>query len=681
MKNIAITLCFLIFSIGVNAQTYLPGDINFTTQIQVDAFPINYSVNTHILGNISNDDGGSGNITNLSDQSQLKVIGDAFCQNTFHTVGNTVTPTVTSPTCIPVSIVTHPQSQSVTVGSTATFSVTAGGDAPFLYFWYKNGTQIPGASSSSYTTPVLAISDNGNTYYCIVTNCSSTFQAISNTATLTVTSPCTAVSITTHPQSQSATVGSTATFSVTVSGTAPFLYFWYKNGTQIPGASSSSYTTPVLAISDNGNTYYCIVTNCSSTFQAISNTATLTVTSPCTAVSITTHPQSQSATVGSTATFSVTVSGTAPFLYFWYKNGTQIPGASSSSYTTPVLAISDNGNTYYCIVTNCSSTFQAISNTATLTVTNPCTAVSITTHPQSQSATVGSTATFSVTVSGTAPFLYFWYKNGTQIPGASSSSYTTPVLAISDNGNTYYCIVTNCSSTFQAISNTATLTVTSPCTAVSITTHPQSQSATVGSTATFSVTVSGTAPFLYFWYKNGTQIPGASSSSYTTPVLAISDNGNTYYCIVTNCSSTFQAISNTATLTVTSPCTAVSITTHPQSQSATVGSTATFSVTVSGTAPFLYFWYKNGTFIPGATSSSYTTPVLAISDNGNTYYCIVTNCSSTFQSISNTATLTVTIPCTAVSITTHPQSQSATVGSTATFSVTVNGTAPFLYFW
>ena len=90
----------------------------------------------------------------------------------------------------------------------------------------------------------------------------------------------------------------------------------------------------------------------------------------CTAVSMSTQPQSQTITVGSTATLSVGVNGTSPFLYFWYKNGVQVSGANSSSYTTPTLTISDNGNYYYCIITNCSSTYGVTSNNATLTV-NP----------------------------------------------------------------------------------------------------------------------------------------------------------------------------------------------------------------------------------------------------------------------------------------------------------------------
>ncbi len=94
---------------------------------------------------------------------------------------------------------------------------------------------------------------------------------------------------------------------------------------------------------------------------------------------------------------------------------------------------------------------------------NLCTPVSISTQPINQTASVGGTATFSVVPAGTAPFIYFWYKNNVQIQGASSPSYTTPVLSASDNGNSYYCIITNCNRTNQSISNNAILTVNTSC--------------------------------------------------------------------------------------------------------------------------------------------------------------------------------------------------------------------------
>lgn len=57
---------------------------------------------------------------------------------------------------------------------------------------------------------------------------------------------------------------------------------------------------------------------------------------------------------------------------------------------------------------------------------------------------------------------------------------------------------------------------------------------------------------------------------------------------------------------------------------ACVGQTATFSTTSLGTG-FTYQWYKNNVIINMATNNSYTTPILAFSDNGSVYKVVVTD--------------------------------------------------------
>src|SRR5206468_8104356 len=51
----------------------------------------------------------------------------------------------------PPLITTQPLSQSVAVGSNATFNVTASGTGPLSYQWLFNGGAIDGATASSYT--------------------------------------------------------------------------------------------------------------------------------------------------------------------------------------------------------------------------------------------------------------------------------------------------------------------------------------------------------------------------------------------------------------------------------------------------------------------------------------------------------------------------------------------------
>jgi len=86
-----------------------------------------------------------------------------------------------------VSITTQPNNVTVAAGGTATFSVAAsGGTAPYSYAWYRNGTQISGATSATYSLTAQT-ADNGAVFKAIVSDSSSPVKtATSNNATLTV---------------------------------------------------------------------------------------------------------------------------------------------------------------------------------------------------------------------------------------------------------------------------------------------------------------------------------------------------------------------------------------------------------------------------------------------------------------------------------------------------------------
>ncbi len=96
------------------------------------------------------------------------------------------------------SITTQPRNTSVTVGSTAGFTVAATGSGTLTYQWQREPaagggfTNISGAVSASYTTPATSISggsaNNGDKYRCVVTGDTSP-PATSNQATLTVLQP------------------------------------------------------------------------------------------------------------------------------------------------------------------------------------------------------------------------------------------------------------------------------------------------------------------------------------------------------------------------------------------------------------------------------------------------------------------------------------------------------------
>ena len=81
-------------------------------------------------------------------------------------------------------IVTHPVNQTVLLGRTTTFTVSATGSLPLAYQWQKNGVDVPGETSPSLMTLPALQFDNNTTYRCRVSNSLGT--VVSNAATLTV---------------------------------------------------------------------------------------------------------------------------------------------------------------------------------------------------------------------------------------------------------------------------------------------------------------------------------------------------------------------------------------------------------------------------------------------------------------------------------------------------------------
>jgi hypothetical protein len=87
-------------------------------------------------------------------------------------------------TVIAAAISDQPADQSVPMGLTATFAVTATGSS-LQYQWTRNGAAIAGATGSSYTTPPTAFADTGTSFTVTVSN--SVGMITSNAASLIVT--------------------------------------------------------------------------------------------------------------------------------------------------------------------------------------------------------------------------------------------------------------------------------------------------------------------------------------------------------------------------------------------------------------------------------------------------------------------------------------------------------------
>ena len=172
--------------------------------------------------------------------------------------------------------------------------------------------------------------------------------------------------ISSQPSSVNAYETQTVSFEVAASTSHDQLsYQWFKNGDAIAGATDKTMVLDALSIDDDQALFTVRVSNGTS---VTSVPASLSIKPA--APNILTSPTEQSIDAGQTATFTVTADGLPPLTYQWYKNGTAIPGAVSTQYTTPVQAVEDSGAIYSVQVTNPLS--DAItSDDASITVTDP----------------------------------------------------------------------------------------------------------------------------------------------------------------------------------------------------------------------------------------------------------------------------------------------------------------------
>ncbi|MHB8524377.1 MAG: immunoglobulin domain-containing protein, partial [Limisphaerales bacterium] len=246
-----------------------------------------------------------------------------------------------------------PASQTLVQGTNVTLTVTASGTSPLIYQWYVNNSVVAGATSATLTLNNVQASQAGS-YTVAVTNVAG--SATSGAAVLTVN---VAPTIAVGPASQTVVQGTNVTLTVTASGTSPLIYQWYVNSSPVAGATNATLTLNNVQASQAGS-YTVAVTNVAG--SATSGAAVLTVNVP---PSITTQPHSQTASLGASASFSVTAVGTESLHYQWRLNGMDLLGATNAALVLNRVQAVNSGD-YTVIVSN--SVGAVTSTRATLVV-------------------------------------------------------------------------------------------------------------------------------------------------------------------------------------------------------------------------------------------------------------------------------------------------------------------------
>ena len=243
----------------------------------------------------------------------------------------------------------------------------------------------------------------------------------------------------------------------------------------------------------------------------------------------------------------------------------------------------------------------------------------ITAQPQSRAVVLGSNVTFSVSVSGTAPFQYVWRFNGTNLPGATNATLFLTALQLNQIGK-YNVYVFN--SAGAAVSSDASLVVLIP---VAFTLQPVNQNVLPGTNVTLAALATGTGPVRYQWRFEGTDIPAATNASYSFTNASYPGQHGSYSVLIRDDVSTLVS-TNAFVFVLLKP----GLVTQPGAQTVLQGGTARFSVIATGAPPLYFRWLRNGSLY---VSNRFPELVITNCQTNGTFRLIVGNLAGTANSV------------------------------------------------
>ena len=575
-----------------------------------------------------------------------------------------------------------PPDQSVFVGQSATFIVGLGG---LSYQWQFNGTNIPGATTNSYTITNAQLADAG-TYSVVVTNQAG--RAPLGPAILQVL-PFGAPSIRINNQLAVGTVPAVVSAQVTISGGFTNGFIFYTLDGTTPTTSSAFYTAPFT------------LTN-SAIVQAMSLSADFsqTVFAPVVTVQIIPIFNLQTSVVGS-GTISV--------------NPANVPYASNT-----VVVLTANPAVGWAL-DHWAGDATGSQNPLSLTMNGPRSVQAVfvqTAYPLTATTPGGGTVT----------------ANGQVIPPATfySIGSVVTVTAVASNGwsflgwqgdaggtNNPLGVTMNQTNNIQAVFGTLVGTNTAGGGGIVLSQpNPVPYGATLTASAvpdagkyflTWSGAASGTSTPATITMTSAnstvsalfTTLPGGKYSLAVVVMgngsVAISPQQNYYNpgdSVTLNASTTNAGTSfygwtgdasgtNNPLVVVISSNTIVqanfgglpTVNVSPQNLVVLAGSNAVLNANAAGLPPLSYQWLKGSAPLAGATNASYTI-INAQATNAGSYSVIVSNPYG--SATSGVATVTVVFP---PSITQQPQSWTVAAGTVLNLSVSASGTAPLSYQW
>lgn len=506
---------------------------------------------------------------------------------------------------LPPTIVTQPQSQSVVHGSAVTFTVAAGGTAPFSFRWYRNGSPLPDAWEASYTIAAARVADSGE-YTVVIDNGAG--SATTNAAILTV------VGTTLSGVSPASVVANGPAFELTVTGTNVLngsVINWNgaPRSTVVSGdtATASILASDIAGLNDISTALITLAT----AVGELTNGLAVSIVPP----SVTVIDNEAAAVNETTAVSTAPTAAGQTGVTAVFENHTE--GTS-----TATIAVAN-----YSADPTPSPSFEIAGQYVDVQVTGADASDRATTYFYYPSTVAGAEE----------DALTLMYYTGSAWMPVLSSGGVAPTKDTTDNladassstvSGGRFVVILDATSTPAITDLTGTVfAIRLPSKQISkhkpaIRTQPADQTIRSGGAVTFSVVVETDGAATYQWYfdkKKGQAIAGANGATLALTNVTAADAGD-YFVIVTN--SKGSTTSHKARLSVL-PQPPV-IVQPPVSQTASVGENIAFTVNAWSETAASYQWFFKGKKIGGATAATLSLKKIGAADAGD-YTVLVSN--------------------------------------------------------
>ncbi|GHT40066.1 hypothetical protein AGMMS49965_07750 [Bacteroidia bacterium] len=284
--------------------------------------------------------------------------------------------------------------------------------------------------------------------------------------------------------------------------------------------------------------------------------------------------------------------------YQWLRNGVNIIGANSQTYT---LVTDDVGSRITVVVTRAGYTGSVTGGPSAVVVLPTLTgAVAITGDPEvSQTLTAN---IISLNNGGSGTISYQWRRQGNNIGGRTASTYT---LVAADTNYTITVAVRCTGYVGEVIGGPTAVVVPTPALTGTVTIDGDPEVREILTANTSLLNGSGSRALSYQWQRNNVNITGATGQIYT---LADADAGATITVEVKRAGYTGSVIS-VPTAAITFPALKGTVTIDGAAEVGAILTANTDFLNGSGTLSYQWKW-NTGTIIDGATGATYI-PVVA----------------------------------------------------------------------